>query len=408
MVRFGGMPWKRVKALVCLVTASVCLSSCSMTRIDEMRPEVNREQAMIVDPDAFMQSVGMEQGDWDTGDGDIQNSNGDGPRLPGMSWGGATEGVISGDQVTAEEDEYTDVTLDAQTVSATSYSRYLSEKVVSPIVALCDKMDPKPYDKLYFRVVHRGYDPVGVDQSNVMAPTSSPYDFKFIGGLTKVDGYVISEFAFKYLDTIDGNSSLKESKRRSVINAVQNSRIDNGTSWLGAAEFGRLSSAIKEMWGNERLEAESSVRAYLQAVNRSVIGTVPDMILYVQNGTAGAVHLNKTTGSARYRDNVSTYALNAILSAPNQYPDHKPIRTLHDFDYDDHCIIWCNIDGWSCTIAILGCDETTTLPELFGGDYDAIHDLMANICKNTDWAQICAMEGMADAFLISAGARGTE
>lgn len=407
MVQFGGMPWKRVKAVVCLPLALLSLSSCSMTRIDEMRPEVNREQAMLVDPEAFEQIVGMEQGDWESGNGNGTSTGG--PRLPGMSGGGATEGIVSGDEVLTEEDEYTDVTLRAQVVSATSYSRYLSEKVITPIVNICDDMDSHPYDKLYFRVVHRGYDPVGVDESNVMTP-ASPYDFKLIGSLTRVNGYAISEFAYNYLITVEGNNSLVSSKRRSVISAVNNSGLDVRTSWLSAGDVSRLSSSIKEMWGNERLDAEDSLSAYLQAVNRSAIGTIPDLKLYVMNGSMGrkALTLNQTTGNPRYVDNVSKYALNIILGAPNQYPDHKPVRTLSGFEYDEHCLIWYNIDGWSNTTVLIGCDNSTTLPELFGGDYDAIHDIVANISKNSDWAQICAMEGMEDASTISAGARGTE
>lgn len=408
MANYGGMSWKKVKAVVCCAMAASILSGCSMTRIDELRPEVNREQGMMLDPDFFEAAVGLTDEDWSSTD--VGGPAGSVPNLPEMDIGRPSEGegIVDGDDVDTEN--LTTASLLETTVSATSYSKYLQNHVVNSIVTVADSMGSSPWDRIYFRVLHTGYDPVGVSDSLVMEPRKPAYEFKFINStLTYVGGKEMSTFAYNYLSSLGDNAKSVRNQRNSTLEAI--SKFGDSSTWMNvkaSSDADRLSD-ILEMWGNERLGADT-VSEYKAAVNRSVIGTVPNLAFKVKKygyGTESAV-LNNTTGGPHYVDRVSYVALGKIFTAVNQYEDHIPARTFDGHVVADQCLIWYKIDGWSKTIVLIGCDNGVTLKEIFGDRYDSIEDIMTSIYKNTEWVQISSLEGMEDSTTIAKGARGTE
>lgn len=397
--------WRKVIKVgtVTALCSAYLLSGCSMYRLDSIRPEVNGERAMVVDPDILEESIGGSLSS-DLGSDNTEPP----PNIPDMDYSDITEGVVPGEGLYAP-DGYTTETLPSAVLSSTSYSRYLSTFVVKEIESACAELEASPWGDLYFHVMHAGYNPIGATDSLVMEP-GAPYDYKNIS-TGSIGGFAISEFAYNYLVSLDGNNARVTSARNQLLNKINQSGLDVKTNWLSGSSSGRLTKEICAMWGNPRLSAESSIQKYLQSVRASAIGTIPNLSLSIQTVQHGSsktsVVLNVVPrDGSKYQDNVSGTALSRIFTSCNQYSDHRPTRTFDELVVDDNCMLWCDIDGWSKTIVVLGCENGKTLQELLGNKYHSVKSIFDSIYSNKEWALICALEGMENASTIASGARG--
>lgn len=419
MGRFGDTLWKRGKCL-CVLTLSFCLlPSCSLSHLDEVRPEVNRSGGLVVLPESFAQQVEQLKEDDGTisGSGGSNGSNSGLPNLPDMpAPGGGKDGIIAGGDTLLNQSGFTNAKTDSQMLSCTSYGAYLDKYVRLPIQEAIEAAGAENAKDLYFRIIHTGYDPMGIDNSTVME-VASPYQARVLGARVcgkNIGGYEFSKFAFDYLYSLPGNMIVANSQRSAALSTLNRANsISPTTTWTQAQTASLpFSNNYIAMWGNERLDAESAFSKYLTAIRSSMVGTIPNIGMYVKtsvnSGNGTYVKLNACDGNVkRYIDNVTITAANYIFNTYNPHEDHVVSKVLTDFSSDDHAMVWYRVDGWGKTIVLLGTDTRNTLSNLLGAQYSKVMDTFEGIQPNTAWATITSMAGMEKASTISAGARGT-
>ena len=401
MVQLEGIRSKSTKALCGVLTAASLLTGCSYTTLDTIRPEVNKANGLVVIPSSVLSSTESLQAD----DGVVVRNDGNIINVP-------TTPPSSG--MTDEEDVVFG-SLPAQGLSASSYKDYLRDHVVSKIsacISACPDIDKRD---IYFRVLHTGYDPVGTESSSTIKPAAS-YVYQDVGSVSAIGGTLISEFAMDYFSSLPVNDGRIASERERAISYLRS--VEGGSSLNWENSKGVVKDVYRIMWGNKRLRAEESLNSYISCVERSAIGTIPNLSMKVRTndygGTTTAVLNDVNYLMTRYEDKVSKLALSKMFTEFNQYEDRIATRTFHVNDDDENCMLFAYVDGYTKTLIVIGCESGKKLSDILGYTsgigtptvYQEVLDIMRGVKPYTEWTYIMALDGMEDAITIAGGARG--
>ena len=395
MVSLSDTGFKR-KVLVPAVACSlVLMAGCSQAGLDQVRPEVNQHGGMVLLPGAVESLDNLMK---DDGTGTFTSPE------DGIGGGntGADDGLGTG---TAVENTDRFAALPYNVVAAKDYTRYLDEHIYQPIMQRLEQLPGDNVSHLYFRVFHTGYDPVE-DGASLMT-RATPYDGRKIGPMRSLGGTGVSEFALEWLVDVGNNKQRVASARRRWQDTINKTSLVPVTTWIQASTVQGLDPLITLMWGNERLDAEQ-LSDYLAAIRRSVIGTVPNVQLYIKNTATSStvVNLNQTSEmSSRYRDRITRESADRLFTFYNQYPDRSASPTEYSV-VDEDTAMYAYVDGYSKTIVLINAELGYTLDALLGEHTAFITGVIEDTFNNTEWSQVSAL--VRDATIIQKGAKGLE
>lgn len=393
MVLLNDTRFKRKAAIPAACLSLVILTGCTQSNLDQVRPEINQHNGMVIAPGAF---DSMTELMLDDGTGSYE------PAEDGIGGGGSEDGGGTGTAVSVP-DQY--AALPYNVVSAKDYSRYLDEQIYKPVVQRLEQLTGDSASHLYFRVYHTGYDLYN-DTKDMMV-RSTPYDGRKIGSLEKLGGTGVSEFALEWLIDVNNNKRIVNAARQNWLSTINKSGLTPSTAWVQAATDPTLNKTITLMWGNERLGAEH-LEDYLKAVRSSVIGTVPSIGLVIRNtaNSTTTVAINQIAGqTTRYQDCMNRTNVDRLFTYYNQYPDRSASPTEFAV-MDDHTAMYAYVDGYSKTIVLLNAELGYTLDDLLGVHADFVTETVAGVYNNTEWSQVSGY--ISGATVIQKGARGLE
>lgn len=389
--------FKQVTLVTVSFSLALVLSGCTYAQLDGMRPEVNNGQAMVVLPEQY---GGIN--DLEAEDGTSNPAGGTGGGLDG---GGA--GGDSGGGGTVVNNPSSFAPLPYNVVAAGSYSAYLDSQVYQPISEILAGLPNNASNHLYFRVFHSGYDPVTEDATLICR--ASVYDSKQIGSVNYIAGTAFPMFTYKWLALrTDLNPNVVSSARSNWLSRINSSNVTPQTTWLDAAGSPDVPTTLVQMWGNERLGADT-LADYLQLVRSDVIGVIPNISFKLQLNAASktTVTINSTAAisSTRYSDRMAKTDVDRLFGYYNQYSDRRAI-TVEFYEYDDYSAVFSYIDGYSKTIVALGCQEGYSFDDLLGAQKDVILGKIGDTLNYTQWTDVQAF--VENAVVLQSGVRGMD
>ena len=368
------------------------LTGCSYKDLDNIRPDVNNEDAMILFADVYDPGYSLEAGEiFET---------------PTGSTGGEYPSTEDDDVVI--DDGGSDVIVSTSNVqplqytvaTSSSYTTYLDEEVTKPLKEILNSLDPSVSGKLLVRVCHNGFDYVpGSDEA---IQKSSSYKQYLSGtGVHNVAGTILPTF---FLDWLDGNEyntitrdgaakSVSSTRKQDVLALIESSGVGTNATWYDAVLGSSLRSEILAMWGNPRLNCQGSLSSYIRAMSSSPIGTVPNIPLkYKTGGSTGNLMINPvgTYSSAGYIDRLATSSLGIMSTATPQSSIRA--QTVHSLNASDKLTIaWAYVDGYSKTFVVIGCDVGQDLETLVGAEvYTKLQSIVSSTLSWNQYAEIGA------------------
>lgn len=390
----------RVKQVVFVIVSFsllIALPGCTYAQLDGMRPEVNNGQAMVVFPEQYDGISDLEEEDG--------TSNPEGGTGGGIDSGGA--GGNSGGGGTVVNNPSSFAALPYNVVAAGSYSIYLDEQIYQPISELLTGLPDSASNHLYFRVFHSGYDPVTEDATLICR--ASVYDSKQIGSVGFIAGTAFPLFTYKWLGlTTMLNPNAISSARSNWLSRINSSNVTPQTTWLSAAASPDVPTALVQLWGNERLSADT-LAEYLQLVRTEVVGVIPNISFKLQLNAASktTVTINSTVGITgnRYSDRMAKTDVDRLFGYYNQYSDRRAV-TVDFYEYDDYSAVYSYIDGYSKTIVALGCQEGYSFDDLLGAQKDTVLEKIGDTLNYTQWTDVQAY--VENAVVLQSGVRGMD
>lgn len=400
MGKFGGMLLRAVSTALISTFVVGSLSGCSENALGSIRPEVNNHMGMIVFPGLFSDSItDLEEDEGVNSGGDGASSGIDGST---DSNDGESGGTVIGDA------SYFDP-LPYNAMSAPDYIKYLDAQIYQHIREILDGLDSSASQSIYFRVFHSGYTTVADDTTAIQQ--ASIYDNKMIGSGTQLYGTVFPEFAYSWLGNAttnpDNNTRIKKA-RESLLSTINRSNVATTATWVqaSAAEAFPYNQSVLQMWGNERLGAET-LQDYLNNVRKYVVGTIPNISLkiYRAGGSTTSVTLNNTSDidGPRYVDHMSKVNADRLFGTYNQYKNRETIK-LDLYYIDDYGMLFSYIDGYSKTIVALCCFDGATLDSTLGEAKAQVESIISGTYDYTQWAEIS--EFVPNATILQSGVRG--
>lgn len=417
MVQSGGIraKFKRVQVLTCLGLALTLSSGCS-AQLDALRPELNSENRLKVDPNTvvvdfddykqntdYFGSGGPSAADrWDPNYIDL-NDPAIADRIP--FW--MRPAIYSG----VREDQ---TPSSVSFVSATDYSIYLEEKVYTPIAEILSALPVEAQSKLYFRVLHTGYNAQSDKLEQAAAYTNSK-----IGGLTSVSGGVISEFTYEWLTQFSLNDSSVTSLQANALQKANNFIANNPppepfsdwseVDWLAASSTD-FPTDLLSMWGNSEMNLRTYAD-YIRALEQNPLRTVPNLSLYYytnSNATSkGAIVLNKipaTSVVSRYVSSVDSDTLQKIFTTVNQSIERDAVPTQMTYR-DTGSVLFSYYDGYNKTLIFLATAPGENLSEVLGDVANDVITRIMNAYSVTDWQGVTSL--YPDATVALEGLRGS-
>lgn len=388
---------KQVAVYFLSLSLVVTLSGCTYVQLDSVRPEVNNGQAMVVLPEQYGGISDLEAEDG--------TSNPAGGTGGGIDGGGA--GGNSGAGGTVVNNPSSFALLPYNVVAAGSYSIYLDEQVYQPISEILTGLPSNVSNHLYFRVFHSGYDPVTEDATLICR--ASVYDSKQIGSVNYIAGTAFPLFTYKWLALRTSlNPNVVSSARSNWLSRINSSNVTPQTTWLDAAGEPDVPTTLVQMWGNERLGADT-LAEYLQLVRSDVIGVIPNISFKLQLNAASktTVTINSTTAvtGTRYSDRMAKTDVDRLFGYYNQYSDRRAV-TVDFYEYDDYSAVYSYIDGYSKTIVALGCQEGYSFDDLLGAQKDTVLGKISDTLNYTQWTDVQAY--VENAVVLQSGVRGMD
>jgi len=390
------------------MSAGLLLSAAGCTRqaVENIRPEINKDQRMITSPDAYeagyslTTSVGTELED------DERLS---GTEVPSPGYGG--------DDSTPSVDLsfYSPIPYDV--VSSSDYSAYLTKHVKEPVVealnAVKSSKDSDIYNKVYFRLYHFGHNlaPEGSEEAlekSAVTSTRLPAG----GGPYMLGGKQLSVMMYDYVVKRYQNYLIKEQAVERLERSV--SSVENTLTYEAAKSDERLPSSLVSLWGyaNEQ-EGVDTLGQYLALARNKPYLYVPNLKFKIALGVSGSISstfnpVATTGGRLPYQGGMQRSELESIFTSTNQVADVDGEVCLEKNSYDDSSICWCYVDNYSVTFIIVACAPENKLESLLGTtQYSAIRGAIMTTSSWDDVSTITSELGEgASPVIIKSGLRG--
>lgn len=394
MVLSKGTAFKRLTLSlgVCLLISAT--TGCSVATLDQVRPEVNSLQGMVLVPGGI-ESINNLASDNGTGQEDSSGS--------GIVSGGTGAGSDTGGTVVGNSTKF--AALPYNVVCARDYSTYLDKYVYLPISQKLDQLYGDASNNLYFRVFHTGYDSYSEDPNSIVR--AAPYDSRRVGTLSDLAGTGVSDFALSWLIDLHGNRKGVSAAKNNWLNKIDKSALVPQSTWVQASTDSAVDKLLLQLWGNPRLGADT-LQDYLGSVRRSVIGTVPHIKLNLRSSATSSVYITLTDpnpSDIRYTDHISKESTDRLFGYYNQYPDRNasPIEFCVE---DDYTMLYAYVDGYSKTIVLLNAAPGYTLDQLLGEHRAFIASKISSMYNNTEWAKVASL--VENATILQKGVRGLD
>lgn len=416
MARFGGTTNnnRRVVAGLLSVAITATLSSCGIT--DTIRPELNQEGLLRVDPSTVVVDFPDSQVNVPFGPSldDVLNggSSSDGDSSSDSSSGSSSGGSSSGGtSITPDKDANTSngftvngkmivdpanfVELPATVVQADSYAKYLEEEVYKPMMEKIDALSgSQRQEGLYFRILYSGYN---VNSESGMMERAAPYKQKVSYGCSEVGAASLGAFAIDYLQQISYNSSAIVNARTTSKTILQNFMTTNtppdgfksweDVDWLAASAVKNFPKNQLALWGNERIGA-TTLGEYMKKLEMQTVGVIPNIRLKVYTSATAYsnLYINRVSTSyvSRYVDMMTSREVDLLFTEFNQFGNRKS-RSLFKCYSDAASVVVGYNDGYNKCIVVLATKPDKDLGEVLGGSYNDMCMLVADIKPPTSW-----------------------
>lgn len=425
MVLSGGIATKRFAIEASSVLLTCCLLAGCSQQIDAIRPELNNEgmmqtgrEALVVDfEDTKIAPEGMEGG---TTAGDKQDQD-DPFNSSGSRPDGSNSGITNNpgyNDTYGEGLEYAPV--QEGFIASSNYKQYLEEELVSKMQELLNGVPIDQRSKLYFRVVHSGYDL----QSGTQAAYSVPaYTFSSSTSLNRVSGIALTSFANDYLRHLDKNSAAIKNAKEVTLTKLEKycstHKPPSGQSWdnidwLTASTLKDFPKDILSIWGGDRLN-DKTLGSYKSLVQSGDTRAVPNIKLQYHSSSGNSnqystLTLNncKTSGiSGPFDYGMPKRDIDKLFTSVNQFTNRSATPTTQTYQ-DDGAIMFTHFDGYNKTVVLLGTEPGTSLSEILGSSYGEAHRLVTGLAAVTDVNRIPDKYLQGGTALVQSGYKGVD
>lgn len=382
---------KQVLALTLALSSVFVLTGCSEA-IDSIRPELNRDDRLLVSRDtltvSFEDTVLNPGGNFGPSAGDSLDQNN--PFDPDSGGGD----VDFGEPLP----EFAPVK--SGFVGATSYKKYLEEEIVKPVDEAINALPATQRNKIYFRVMHAGYTPSEETQSMTATPA---YTHTLGGSLKTVSGKSLTTIAYRFFSQLSINSrklSIAASAAQTTLSNFINKYADGDVNWdkldwLGATELKGFPSTILAMWGSEGYK-NSKLQSYKHTLESEIFSAIPNVSMnYYLNTTnqhsQGYFYLNRVTASAGvtkgYDYSIPLLDVNKIFTSVNQFParDANPKREVMT---DEGSVVFSYYDGYNRTLVLLATAPGESLADNLGDKASELISLISGMASCEQWQEI--------------------
>lgn len=398
MELFGGMLLKHriVLAIILLTT----LTGCSV--VDVIRPDINRDGQLRLDPLEI--EYQFEDGEHIIYSGGSGSSAADRlpPEVTRPVTGTTTSGRLVLDATNFEP-------LGESIVDSGTYTQYLREEVITPVKETLNQLDSDSRNKLYFRVMHAGYD---VRLSDGVMFQGTPLDDKTSGNFSTYAGEAMREFGTQYLNSI---SSLNANTERDALYTAQKYLKSISADTL--SDSAHVTDAIDDkgrpiirynyynMW-NSSENSSLTFGEFKEKFESDLVSVMPHLMYRYYNTGGSQVSLTFNAVNSHkvypFNDEVATSLLDRIFCKTNPYAN-RYVKTMEDVYVNDSETLWFHVDGYTKTLVYMSCTSDTTLPMLLGDEYNNVSSILNSVRPVTDLTLLDDYEG---GRIVQAGSKG--
>lgn len=392
MARFGGMA-KLSKLVALLLATMLFLSGCS---------------ADILRPDLFHDSDMRAWPEWadDTEDSD----GGESKVRPGPEvavWPGGNSGSsgshhdpnYSYDPPKTADDVNNFAGMPSDTMQCSDYWEYLSERPITYLQEILDKLPEETRKDIYLRVGHTGYDIEGDLEKDGRIRRRNGQSLTLYGSnITSarlVGGDVLLGFADNWVGGLADNADYVTLQVQKAQNEISNvaREGDWDQKWMGLSDA-PIPQVYKNMMGRDDETRNWTLRQYYDAIASDPQHNIPNFSLQMRAGDSGtdSMVFNATGASILdpFQSGVTLDTVDKVFRVQNQYitRDRSPVDV---FDAKDSSMIRYYIDGYNKTVIFLGCADGKSLKDLLGDKYSEVESIIRDAYSCTNVASIKAI-----------------
>lgn len=408
MVQLKNINLVKIFSVITILVSSILLSGCNI--VDNLTPNVNREDMLKVDPGTLVYSF------QDTTDSeDVNHTNNSLGEVQPSQGNNKNNFVNKNGNIVINADNF--VEFKYKTVGSSMYSTYLEKQIVRPIVELLDAISDENKNKIYFRVLHLGYN---YDSDKGVAVSATPFNYNYISSVSYLYGKSLKEYCIDWLSKSPINDGVIENSKSIVLQKLDlflNSRdgTDNGFSWdsVDVLRLSAISDFPRDIFNimNSDMIDVNNIASYRAAVqNDNPTNTIPNLSMYYYVSPTKRQHitLNETSSykSEMFIDRISMNSVNKLFTAYNQFPTRECDSVVKVYK-DPSTYIYSYLDGYNRTFIVLASSYDVTLPDVLGDlSVNKIYDTLGGIKNVKQWKDISKYVDLSVVNLIEEGTRG--
>lgn len=433
MVQFVGIRSKgrRILAMLLALVMATLLCGCNIT--DRIRPELNQEGLMRVDPSTIVVDFpdaqvnvaygptlddvlnsGSSSGDSSSGDSSSGDDINHDTSIGSNSNANTTNGFTINGKMIVDPANF--VALPASVVEAKDYATYLEEHVNKPVQELLDKLSSaQKKEGVYFRILYAGYNQ---NPESGMLERATPYKVKTSYSCSEVGGTSLGAFAIDHLQQISYNATAVAQARNTAKTVLQNFMNTNtppdgfdsweSVDWLAASATRNFPKNQLAMWGNERVGAQT-LGEYLAKMERETVGVVPNIRLKVFTSATSSstllINRVSTVYVSRYLDMMTSRDVDLLFTEFNQFGNRKS-NTLQKCYSDTTSVLYAYSDGYNKCLVLIATKPDKDLGDVLDTYYNDICSIVASVIPPNRWKDVQAL--YPELGIASQGSKGAD
>lgn len=313
-------------------------------------------------------------------------------------------------------DDYAPLRVD--TVCSRDYINYLKEYVVRPMEEILEEIPAELKSKLYFRVMHSGYEE-GSSANKIKQ--GKTYDSGAIGKAGVIGGKTLPIFCCNWLNQTSINKTAVYVAYTNYMSKVSQANIDKSSDWLGVSDEKGISKDVIAMYGSVEVDEKTKWGSYLIRLNgmkdnprKDCLGIIPNInyTIFTNAENKSYIQINPTSelssiGSVGYKHNMKLANMRNVFTSYNQFSNRD--SEVVDLTLDDSCsALRGYIDGYTKTIIFLGTEPDTDLSTVLGDKMTDAVNIITTAYSQRDWSSIQGLYIDKNITVLPAGSIGVD